>query len=542
MKQMAALTGKATPDKKVTVGPTSPGNGGPSMSFPTPSELVQKIKMDILAEARDGSRTPGSDSAPTQLITPPKNGDRLTPITQAEEGRLYTSYPRELLSPYATSLSNLLGPDGSTESGRGALFPANYKLHDHDELPFICPVRECRRLFSGLKGLGGHFAAAHCSTTYNDNGDGTLSKLGNYTKMGTGGSPGIIISRNPLPSNAPPPSQPVEQWLGAQQTRNRVTSASPAVTSDSVRDISNAKDSKTGVRRTNPTPLVTVKAYLHGFLSKDQQPWTRDDIDSLLLYPRRRDLPKAWLEHHQGTVLDSTHYACAIAYLVGFEIQGKAQCQAHTRNGARPTSRLSVPCVALPSDVGRACKLTFSGVDTCVGCKYWSHLQRRQNTCDWSGQEYKPRVTTTITTVSTSTSTSVSAAEETRKVVDVMEIDDDEPEPELESERVSEPVRRRESSKERRQRKRDFRREMRRSSVRESLVGVGTQPMQFGSADLEMEEWEVAPGSMRDQKGSESRLPCSVFSVRMLTRFRHCFLEFLPHARQACHCCRGHQL
>ena len=210
-------------------------------------------------------------------------------------------------------------------------------------------------------------------------------------------------------------------------------------------------------------------------------------------------------------MLDITHYSCALAYLVGREGTGKAQCMAHIRHGPRPTSRLSIPCIALPHNMNSFAKTTFSNVDTCVGCKYWSYLQRRSNTCDWSGQEFKPRGVLSVPTPTSATD----------EIPDLepIEIDDDEsddddtdtdsdPEPVTKPSRQSDPAPEVPPIKTIRERKRKRPLETTTASrivtLRQPTVQANVQSAEFSSVDLEMEDWEIAPGRMRDVDGSES--------------------------------------
>lgn len=394
-------------------------------------------------------------------------------------------------------------PDGTTESGRGCLFPSHYKHHDNPDHRFICPVRTCRRVFPALKGLGGHFSAGHCSTTYNDNGDGTLSKLGSYTKHGPGGSPGIVISRVPLGPDEPPPVEPSIPWL------SRTTSADASLPGKNGQSPSSATRGSSA----KSTPVVNgvstdAHKYLHDLLHPGQRSFKREDVHHLQSLPRLRTLPKVWIETHKGSHLDIINYTCALAFLVGREVTGKAQCKAHTRHGPRPTCRLSVPCIGLPHNMNSFAKSMFSNVETCVGCKYWSALQRRSNTCDWSGQEFKPR----------GVSTPASATEEIPESVELMDVDDEdeddtdtdtdsdsEPEPEPEPEPEVLAVKKLKIRKRKRE-------EIMPTTVshpvirRQSFVQANVPSGPMGNADLEMEEWEVAPGRMRDGDGDESTL------------------------------------
>ncbi|WZH42976.1 uncharacterized protein QYS62_003975 [Fusarium acuminatum] len=360
-------------------------------------------------------------------------------------------------------------PEGGTVSARGAIIPPNYKLHDDPELQFICPVRDCRRLFNGLKGLGGHFGAGHCLTTFNDNGDGTLTKVGTYQRNGPGGTPGIVVSRNPLPPDAPPPVDPgLSTFASAHQ--NRISRAA---------ELEKKSTHLRGSMNQPPAPMLsdpTIKSYLHQYLSPAQRTHRREDITFMLALPRKRDLPESWKQIHRGGNLDVNHYACALAYLTGRVVTGSEQCIATT---TRPSARLSEPCIALPSSMPLSAKQSFSTLESCVGCRYWCHHQRRSNGCDWCPDPKRGRGTSGGS-VRSSSSGEVSQGMD----VDIEEVDEEPIEP---VEEVQGP-----------------KRAKRRSSIhntqvtmRESSIGIAGRPSQ-GGVELEMEDWEVAPGRMKD--------------------------------------------
>ncbi|RGP81792.1 hypothetical protein FLONG3_96 [Fusarium longipes] len=437
--------------------------------FATPNELLKKYTGQA-----SPTPVPLPVSAPVQtpVATPPTKspavGDVVIPIIIAEGDRPYTAYP---------------SPNGETTSACGALIPPKYKEHDDPELRFVCPVRDCRRLFDKLRGLGGHFGAGHCSSTFNDNGDGTLSRVGSYQKNGPGGTPGIIVSRNPLPANAPPPVDPgLSVFATFQQNRNsRAEQPSKRP----------SRSQETPVLP--PVPLVrsstsdsNVKAFLHLYLSADQTEYHREDIDFMLSLPRKRDLTDSWKEGHRGKTLDINHYACALAFITGREVDADEQCTAArstTKLTARPTARLSTPCIALPTGMPTTAVQAFSPLKTCVGCKYWCHLQRRSNACDWNPHPM-PRNRTS------GGSARSSSSEDATPTMDVDEEDPDEPSAVAEVHELMQTKRRSSA------------RTLADTTVKQSTVGTGSN--QMGGMELEMEDWEVAPGRMKDDSSSDN--------------------------------------
>ncbi|KPM40790.1 hypothetical protein AK830_g5750 [Neonectria ditissima] len=388
----------------------------------------------------------------------PKVGERVVAIPMADGDRLYSLFPT---------------PDGGSVGARGALIPSNYEMHDNPQLPYICPVRDCRRLFPSLKGLGGHFSAGHCTLTYNDNGDGTLSQVGSYINHGSKSAPGIVVSQNPLSPNAPPPADPGLSYFAARQL------TSPE----------KKQNTRFSLGAADLDIESEVRDYLHRFLPATQKTYKREDVRYMITQPRKRELPESWIQCHQNNELDVAHYACALAFLIGEEVVGKEECKAATRSNDRRTSRLSTPCVRLPPNMHAAAQKVFSVDSSCVGCRYWSHLQRQMNRCDWS---LHPKL-------------SRSRSAEATKTEDV---DMDGIESEVEEtihDTVEEVVR-----------------EVRRTRSRltssaavpsPTPVPVLTPPApvvagneepaqilgQLSRPALEMEEWEVAPGRMMDE-------------------------------------------
>ncbi|KAG7410668.1 hypothetical protein Forpe1208_v009853 [Fusarium oxysporum f. sp. rapae] len=391
------------------------------------------------------SPTPGPARSPDSLVP----DTRLEAIIMAEPGRAYTVYPL---------------PEGGFTSARGALIPANYKLHDDPELPYVCPVRDCRRVFGKLNGLGGHFGAGHCSTTFNDNGDGTLTKVGSYQKDGPGGTPGIVVSRNPLPPDAPPPVDPgLSAFASFQQ--NRVSRAA-----EQERKTTRSQD-----RTYLPQAMQEseVKQYLHQHLSPAQKPHQREDINFMLTLPRRRELPDSWKHTHRGSNLDITHYSCAVAYVTGTVVVGSEQC---TVNATRPSARLSQPCIRLPIGMSASAKQAFSALESCVGCRYWCHLQRRSNGCDWCPEPKLGR--------GASGSSRSSSSEEMNPPMDLDDFEGVGTMTEVQPKRRK----RRSSGND--------------AAMRDQTVTIMGRP-EMG-VELEMEDWEVAPGRIKDESSSDN--------------------------------------
>ncbi|KAH6893003.1 hypothetical protein B0T10DRAFT_481239 [Thelonectria olida] len=332
------------------------------------------------------SKPPGRGDHP-YATSGPNKGERVTAIKMATPDRPYNM---------------LCGPDGEMVPGRGVIFPSGYQLYSDPEYPFICPVRDCRRLFKNLIAISGHFGAGHNARTFNDNGDATLSTIGKYTQpistVGMRGCPAIVISQTPLPPDAPPPASPgLSATALAKRERDLVrelnegklrpgtdsthTKTLPIDTGSSLGSI---PTSELLPRLSRPSTLpkidTDVKDYLHSFLIPTQRSFKREDVRQMLKLPRLRDFPKPWIEAHRGSELDATLYTCALAFLVGDEVTGDEACTA-IKWQAGANARLSEVCIKLPTSlVGRG---LFSQTPTCVGCRYWSHRNHQGNHCDW---------------------------------------------------------------------------------------------------------------------------------------------------------------
>ncbi|TLD17639.1 uncharacterized protein PgNI_00957 [Pyricularia grisea] len=88
-------------------------------------------------------------------------------------------------------------PSGGDKQARGALIPEGYTASlEAGKYIWPCPVRSCGVKTETLTALGEHFSTSHHSTTFNDNRDGSLSKLGTYGRLGEM-LPGIVVAQVP---------------------------------------------------------------------------------------------------------------------------------------------------------------------------------------------------------------------------------------------------------------------------------------------------------------------------------------------------------
>ncbi|KAG8160388.1 hypothetical protein KVR01_009924 [Diaporthe batatas] len=103
------------------------------------------------------------------------------------------------------------GEHGEPISMCGALIPDRYDLdRTVPGRPWVCPIRSCRAAFKKIVGLGSHFAVKHRGNLLNDNQDGTLSIVGAYNSplKGSKYCAPLVISQKPLDESEPPMEAP----------------------------------------------------------------------------------------------------------------------------------------------------------------------------------------------------------------------------------------------------------------------------------------------------------------------------------------------
>ncbi|KAH9431048.1 hypothetical protein MCOR02_008358 [Pyricularia oryzae] len=131
---------------------------------------------------RDRNSSDDSESETVELNVKKIKGSTLPePLLEDTHGRPYVIYE---------------GDFGRTDT-RGALIPEGYITGTKDhKVTWPCPVRGCSLDLESLTALGDHFSRSHRSTTFNDNRDGSLSKLGTYGRHEEN-LPGIVVSQVP---------------------------------------------------------------------------------------------------------------------------------------------------------------------------------------------------------------------------------------------------------------------------------------------------------------------------------------------------------
>ena len=352
-------------------------------------------------------------------------------------------------------LKRLLDTNGTRQSLTGCAFPTSYEPHVDAVRRFVCPVRDCRRVLGNVERLAGHMRAGHCKTAFNDNLDGTLSKVGKFENPG-GTAPPVVVSQNPLSPDATPPAEPMEpDWVRRENLLRHPGPRTVLVLDDDSR-LENVVNFLEFAESDSPL------SHLMAFLSPRQQIPQRADVKMLSQLPRLRDLPTSWLEEHAATAIKPLNFVCALAYMTGEEVAAhKGAC----KRDYGWAGRLSEVCVRPPED-------TFSTKLTCVGCRYASTIQKTSNTCHWTGKR--------------SISEIRAEHDAARRAMDQQEMD-----------RELEQARRDRAQREQAQDQPITQPQL------EATPSVQIQPLSFGE-DLDMEVWEVAPGRITEKESGDS--------------------------------------
>ncbi|KJZ73935.1 hypothetical protein HIM_06603 [Hirsutella minnesotensis 3608] len=506
------------------------------MRFATPGELLARIRQDSAnSQPSPAPEAPDATQATTEVgaameMSPSAysdNGDDddddEDDETSSEEVSILDSRPEfphgdEPVLPTNTfqhALDGrpywvLRGPDGSTETSRGVVVPTNYELHPQPP-HYICPVRDCRRLMKTMSSLGGHFSAKHCCKTFNDNLDGTLSFVSEYKKIGSRTCPGVVVSQNPLPPNAPPPVEPgLPFWKNLSQKQPSVEASTSSSGQSPTVEMGSAAQLNEGLQPDAVPTIVSDIAplpdahrnaceYLQTLLSSRQPVPSRADIRAMIHLPMRRELPTIWINHHGGKTLEAPMFAAALAYTVGDEVTGPGACAKKYLQAGR----LSLKCVALPSSLSDRERQAFYKLTTCVGCFYRSYQQRQRNVCDWTDEgraDNTPEGSGEIPlpVFTTAASATLPPAVSASKVTTKEESRDSERE---DSSAESSRIRTLASTRVPRKRAAPADPEL---PMRADKALKLSDPADRPEAISEMEPWEIAPGRIADEANGES--------------------------------------
>ncbi|KAK1720347.1 hypothetical protein CaCOL14_004754 [Colletotrichum acutatum] len=296
------------------------------------------------------------------------------------------------------------------ESTCGAIIPTNYKFHSDPKNPYICPVRNCRVIFPKWNGLGAHFCAKHRSSKFNDNLDGTLSFVDYYKRVGTKYAAPIVVSQNPLRGDEPPLAEPVT--AGYKPVSAPAGAPNPVPWGPTPKPLNPAparatpksylKNDMTVIKQSlvAPPPSQSVPAsdgslltYLSGHLSPAYKiPVERPDVKALLKLPRRRPLPQTWKLKYTGI----GHLAplATVALLIFLTGDIATPCCHVCYKHNDPFENFLQPCVVMSATAPGFLKEI--GNKACSGCQWRSNFRRERNNCSFlsSGQGVpSPQVT-----------------------------------------------------------------------------------------------------------------------------------------------------
>ncbi|EXF82491.1 hypothetical protein CFIO01_05214 [Colletotrichum fioriniae PJ7] len=334
-------------------------------------------------------------------------------------------------SPHPRGYLQWRTPQG-IESTCGAIIPTNYKFHSDPRNPYICPVRNCRVIFPKWNGLGAHFCAKHRSSKFNDNLDGTLSFVDYYKRVGTKYAAPIVVSQNPLRGDEPPLAEPVT--AGYKPVSAPATAPNPVPWGPTPKPVnptpsravpkSFLKNDMTVIKPplVAPPPSQSVSAsdgslltYLSGHLSPAYKiPVERPDVKALLKLPRRRPLPQTWKLKYTGI----GHLAplATVALLIFLTGDLATSCCHVCYKHNDPFENFLQPCVVMSAAAPGFLKEI--GNKACSGCQWRSNFRRERNNCSFlsSGQgASSPQVTSiappTRSTVATRSASATTAAD-----------------------------------------------------------------------------------------------------------------------------------
>lgn len=233
---------------------------------------------------------------------------------------------------------------------RGTLIPTNYKL----SLPpyiYKCPDKDCIRSYGHTAALGGHFSAAHKGSAYNDNCDGTLTKVGVYRKRDGHIGRAIIVSRI---DTRPDPDATSDDTEASWPSEVHIPPATRTETYEYVISFL--------------PPHIEYDAYL-----------AIPTIKALCDLPKQRELTNPWISFHFQKHISERMFAFAVAYIVGDAVSGPSACNV---DGSSPAKRLGKECIVPPKvNLGEPPLLVAS--DSCIGCQYVAELFGHESKCDF---------------------------------------------------------------------------------------------------------------------------------------------------------------
>lgn len=275
--------------------------------------------------------------------------------------------------------------------------------------------------------------AKHRSSKFNDNLDGTLSFVDYYKRVGTKYAAPIVVSQNPLRGDEPPLAEPVT--AGYKPVSAPATAPNPVPWGPTPKPVnptpsravpkSFLKNDMTVIKPplVAPPPSQSVSAsdgslltYLSGHLSPAYKiPVERPDVKALLKLPRRRPLPQTWKLKYTGI----GHLAplATVALLIFLTGDLATPCCHVCYKHNDPFENFLQPCVVMSAAAPGFLKEI--GNKACSGCQWRSNFRRERNNCSFlsSGQgasnpqvtSIAPPIRSTVATRSASATTAADA-------------------------------------------------------------------------------------------------------------------------------------
>ncbi|KAJ3474197.1 hypothetical protein NLG97_g9950 [Lecanicillium saksenae] len=209
--------------------------------------------------------------------------------------------------------------------------------------------------FDNSRALGGHFSAAHKGTAYNDNCDGTFTKVGVYRKVLGERWRAIVVSRVSV--------------NGTEEEDAFVESDPESFTEGDI-------------ALTYPDPFTYVTSFLPRHIDYSRF-LSQAYIRELCELPKRRHLPESWVQFHRDKDLSERMFALAVAYITGREVFGADECDGGLHETAGRLSRFSV---IIPFELSDKHRKVYFPDKSCVGCYYSSEVNGRYNRCSWAAR------------------------------------------------------------------------------------------------------------------------------------------------------------
>ncbi|KAK3307314.1 uncharacterized protein B0T15DRAFT_529880 [Chaetomium strumarium] len=344
--------GKRRADHILSGGPGEP-NRRSGRTGPPPGVLRQELGLvdnhqrlrarhDALeVPETSGQSVESSKVEETEKIEKPESVVE-TGIKEAEPGRLYTMWPDE---------------NGRLGHVYGALLPTGYQLDDTiPGRPWICPVRTCRKVFALRIMLGYHFERAHYANTLNDNGDGTFTVKGVYhqrrTGIGRGGkilikAPPVVVSKDPADGSSPMTKPQLPSYLAHTQSTPLYAEEKEVET-----------DTETTPEVGDPAALW---AYIQPYVTVSRDPTRSSVIRHLLELPRRRDVQ--FTGNKVFADAETRDLAALIIHITGDEVSRKCR-------KCRGNYGVFRGCVILPESAPSEVKERYP---CCANCVYQGH-------------------------------------------------------------------------------------------------------------------------------------------------------------------------